>query len=121
MRSIFEYGSVCFLHCPDSTIGILQKVQNKAIRVCLKLPRYVNIGLLHESACLPMVKDRLLHLGSKMVAKMRAGNPLMKELIQKKEGINLQRIITQSQTPYRSHRSPLDVILPAQQGLLSSV
>ena len=115
VRSIFEYGSVCFLHCPDVTIDVLQKIQNKAIRICLKLPRYVSISLLHESACLQMVKDRLLNLGSRMVAKMRAGNPLMRGLIQKKEEQNLRNIVAQSQIPYQSHRSPLDVILPTQQ------
>ena len=121
VRSIFEYGAVCFLHCPDLVLDILQKIQNRAIRICLRLPRYVSVGLLHESACLQMVKDRLLQLGSKMVAKMRASNPLIGELIKKKEALNLQKIITQSQTPFRTHRIPLDVILPAQRPLLSSI
>ena len=114
IRSIFEYGSVCFLHCPDALLGSLQKIQNRAIRICLRLPRYVSIGLLHESACLPMIADRLQHLGSRMVGKMRASNPLLGEIIRKKEAWNLQRIITQSQSPNRSHRSPLDVILPVE-------
>ena len=114
VRSIFEYGSICFLHCPNATLGCLQKIQNRAIRICLKLPQYVSVRLLHESACLPMVGDRLQLLGSRMVAKMGASNPLIKEIVQKKEAQNLQKIITQSQNPDRSHRSPLDVILPAQ-------
>merc|ERR1712212_89921 len=43
IRSIFEYGSVCFLFCPDSLLDSLQKVQNRAIRICLRLPRYVSV------------------------------------------------------------------------------
>ena len=81
VRSIFEYGSVCFLHCPEATLGTLQKIQNRAIRICLKLPRYVSIRLLHESECLPMIRERLGYLGSKMVAKMRESNPLLGEII----------------------------------------
>merc|ERR1712002_975412 len=49
VRSIFEYGSVCFLHCPEATLDIMQKIQNRAIRICLKLPRYLSIKILHES------------------------------------------------------------------------
>ena len=83
VRSIFEYGSVCFIQCPNATLDSLQKIQNKAIRICLKLPRYVSVGLLHESACLPMIKDCLHNLGAKMVAKMRESNPLLREVILK--------------------------------------
>ena len=120
VRSIFEYGSVCFLHCPDATLDTLQKIQNKAIRICLKLPRYVSVRLLHEGACLPMIKDRLHHLGSRMVAKMKESNPLLKEVILKKEAVNLHAIIHQTQNEHRSHHSPLDIILPVQRPFLSS-
>merc|ERR1712240_485335 len=67
IRSIFEYGSVCFLHCPETTLNILQKIQNKAIRISLKLPAYTSIKLLHESACLPMIKARFIDLGQKIL------------------------------------------------------
>ena len=115
VRSIFEYGSLSFIHCPDATLGILQKVQNKAIRVCLRLPRYVSVGLLHESACLPMIRERLCQLGARMVAKMRKSNPLIREIILKKEDYNLQTARWQSRITHRSHHSPLDIILPVKQ------
>ena len=82
----------------------MQKVQNKAIRIALRLPNYINIKLLHEYACLPMIKERLHHLGSNLLGKMASNNGLIKELIQ-------QRGIP---TTKRSHRSPLDILLPAQ-------
>ena len=85
VRSIFEYGSVCFVHSPDSTLDIMQKIQNRAIRICLRLPRYVSLKLLHESACLPMIKVRLLQLSSKMVTKMKVGNPASGKLISERE------------------------------------
>ena len=118
IRSIFEYGSVCFVHSPDSTLDIMQRIQNRAIRTCLRLPRYVSLKILHESACLPMIKVRLLQLSSKMVTKMKVGNPVLGKLISEREAevIQLVRASTSKDQKviYRSHRSPLDVILPAQ-------
>ena len=114
IRSIFEYGSVCFLHCPESTMGIMQKIQNRAIRICLRLPRYISIRLLHESACLPTIKERLIQQGTKLVAKMRQANPLIRDLTIKHNRMVLNNIIMGRGSNVRSHRSPLDIILPAQ-------
>ena len=114
IRSIFEYGSISFLHCPDSCLDILQKIQNRAIRICLRLPRYISLKLLHESACLPTVKERLIQQGTSLLAKMRHGNPLIHDLIHKRERKILKDILEGRRYVVRSHRSPLDIILPAQ-------
>ena len=90
IRSIFEYGSVSFVHSPDSTLDILQKIQNRAIRICLRLPRYVSLKVLHESACLPMIKVRLLQLSLKMVTKMKVSNPVLENLISEREAEVIQ-------------------------------
>ena len=96
----------------------MQKIQNRAIRTCLRLPRYVSLKILHESACLPTIKVRLLQLSLKMVTKMKVGNPVLGKLISEREAevIQLVRASTSKDQKviYRSHRSPLDVILPAQ-------
>lgn len=119
IRSIFEYGSVCFLQCPEATLNILQKIQNRAIRICLRLPSYLSIRLLHESACLPTVRERLTQQGSSLINKMRR-NSLVKCLIEKHETQVLNSIIEGRGNIVRSHRSPLDIILPAQRPFLSS-
>ena len=119
VRSIFEYGSVCFLHCPDSVLDIMQKIQNRAIRICLHLPRYVSVSLLHKSACIPTIKERLLQLNKSLLVRMKQSNPLIKELTEAHENENLDRILRGIST-YRSHRSPLDIILPAQRPFLSN-
>ena len=85
IRSIFEYGSVCFLYCPDATISIIQKIQNRAIRICLRLPRYVSWKLLHESASVPFIKERLIELGSRLVARMRRQSSDMRNCRRKRE------------------------------------
>ena len=61
-----------------------------------------------------MVRDRLHQLGIKIVAKMKVGNPLICKLIEEKEADNIQEIRSQGQNIQRSHRSPLDIILPAK-------
>ena len=103
-RSIFEYGSIAFLHISDTTMNIMQKVQNKAIRIALRLPNYISIKLLHEYACLPMIKERLQQLGSNHLGKMASNNELIKNMI-KERGFPTEK---------RSHRSPLDILLPVQ-------
>ena len=116
VRSIFEYGAVSFLHCPDSTINIMQKVQNKAIRICLKLPRYVSVKLMHESSCLPTIKERILELGKNTLASMRMNNPLIRAMANKREAFIIRTIREKGlKSVTRSHRSPLDILLPAQQ------
>jgi hypothetical protein len=59
-RPILEYGSIAFAHAPKTNMEILQKVQDKAIRIALGLPRYISIELLHKSACPPRIGERLL-------------------------------------------------------------
>ena len=92
VRSVFEYGCVAFLHVADSTLEILQKIQNKAIRIALRLHRYVSLKILHENACLPTVKERLHQLGLSLLGKMGKGNPLIKEVVKEKEADNLQAV-----------------------------
>ena len=121
IRSIFEYGCVAFLHVPDTTLDILQKVQNKALRISLPLPKYISLKLLHENACLPTIKERFQQLGSRIMEKMRRNNPLVRDIIQQKEAENLKIVIQQGQnTTIRPHRSPLDILLPAQRPFLTS-
>ena len=121
VRSIFEYGSVSFLHCPDSTLDIMQKIQNRAIRICLRLPRYVSLRLLHESSCLPTVKERLIQLNAGILSKMRRSNPMIKTMVEERERSILNAIIQNGQVNgNQPHRSPLDVILPVQRPFLSS-
>ena len=113
IRSIFEYGSICFLHCPESTLDVMQKIQNRAIRICLKLPKYVSLKILHESSCLATIKDRFFELNRKIISRMIASNPLIKEVVKEHESGMLQSIRQHGRVLARPHRSPLDIILPA--------
>ena len=60
VRPVFEYGSLSTITVSDNIISKIQRLQNKFIRLALRLPNYFLSKLLHDSAGLPHVKDRLL-------------------------------------------------------------
>ena len=62
IRPIFEYSSLSTITASDYIISQIQRLQNKFIRLALRLPKYICTKLLHDSTGLPYVKDRLLPL-----------------------------------------------------------
>ena len=64
------------------------------MRICLRLPRFVSLKLLHESSCLPTIKERLIQLGTKILSKMRNSNPLIKTIVEEQES-EIPKIIRQ--------------------------
>ena len=64
VRPIFEYGSLSTITASDN-ISKIQWLQNKFIRLALRLPKYILPKLLHDSTGLPYVKDRLLTCATK--------------------------------------------------------
>ena len=84
VRLIFEYGSLSTIATSDYIISKIQPLQNKFIRFALRLPKYICFKLLHDSSCLPYVKDRLLSCASKSLDRI-ARNPLVEESISSKQ------------------------------------
>ena len=80
VRPIFEYGSLSTITTSDNIISKIQRLQNKFIRSALRLPKYICAKLLHDSADLRYVKDRLLSCASKTLDRI-AQNPLVEESI----------------------------------------
>ena len=60
VRPIFEYGSLSTITTSNTIIRKIQRLQNKFIRLALRLPKYISVKLLNDSFGLPYVKDRLL-------------------------------------------------------------
>ena len=77
---MFEYGSLWTITAPDYIISKIQRLQNKFIRLTLRLPKYICSKLLHDSTGLPYVKDRLLSRATKSPDRI-AQNPLVGESI----------------------------------------
>ena len=77
---IFEYGSLSTITTSDTIISEIQRLQNKFIRLALRLPNYISVKLLHDSSGLPYIKDRLLSHATRTLERITA-NPLVKESI----------------------------------------
>ena len=80
IRPIFEYGALSTITTSDNIISKIQRLQNKFIRLALRLPKYICSKLLHDSTGLPYVKDRLLSCATKSLDRI-AQNPLVGESI----------------------------------------
>ena len=80
VRPIFEYGSLSTITVSDNIISKIQRLQNKFIRLALRLPKYILPKLLHDSAGLRYVKDRLLSCATKSLDRI-AQNPLVEASI----------------------------------------
>ena len=80
VRPIFEYGCLSTITTSDTIISEIQRLQNKFIRLALRLPKYISVKLLHDSSGLPYVKDRLFSRATKTLERISA-NPLVEESI----------------------------------------
>ena len=80
VRPIFEYGALSTISTSDNIISKIQRLQNKFIRLALRLPKYICSKLLHDSTGLPYVKDRLLSCATMSLDRI-AQNPLVEESI----------------------------------------
>ena len=80
IQPIFEHGSLSTVITSDNIISKIQRLQNKFIRLPLRLPKYICPKLLHDSTGLPYVKDRLHSCATKSLDRI-AQNPTVEELI----------------------------------------
>ena len=76
VRPIFEYGSLSTITISDNIISKIQRLQNKFIRLALRLPKYILPKLLHDSAGLPYVKDCLLFCATKSLHRIAQNPPV---------------------------------------------
>ena len=80
VQSIFEYGSFSTITVLDNIISKIQQLQNKFIRLALRLPKNILPKLLHDSAGLLYVKDCLLSCATKSLDRI-AQSPLVEASI----------------------------------------
>ena len=80
VRPIFEYGSLSTITTLDTIISKIQRLQNKFIRLALRLPKYISVKLLHDSSGLQYVKDRLLSCATRTSERI-SKDPLVEESI----------------------------------------
>ena len=75
VRPIFEYGSLSTITVSDH-ISKIQWLKNKFIWLALRLPKYIFPKLLHDSAGLPYVKDRLLSCATQTLDRIAQNPPV---------------------------------------------
>ena len=97
VRPIFEFGSISFL---PARVTQLQRIQNEFIRLSLRLPSYLRTDLIHESAGLEQIKERLNSLNLNLMRKMLAQEDIQKTV---EKSLNV--------IPLNNYRSPLDSLL----------
>ena len=77
---IFKYGSLSTITMSDMIISKIQWLQNKFIRLALRLPKYISVKLLHDLSGLLYVKDRLLSCATRTLERI-SKNLLVEESI----------------------------------------
>ena len=80
VRPICEYGSLSTIKTSDTIISKIQRLQNKFIRLALRLPKYISVKLLRDSSGLPYLKNRLLSCAVRILERI-SKNPLVEESI----------------------------------------
>ena len=83
VRPIIDYGSISFIAARKTQKSRLQRIQNQAIRIALRLPRYTPISWLHELSGLETVNERQKSLALKYTKKIfdLKSNSLVTEFI----------------------------------------
>ena len=76
VRPIFKYGSLSTITVSYNIISKIQWLQNKFIRLALRLPKYILPKLLHDSTGLPYVKDSLLTCATKSLDRIVQNPPV---------------------------------------------
>jgi hypothetical protein len=68
---IFEYANFALLSANGATLNKIQKVQNKALRICQSKTIYDRVDTMHVESNMLNVKDRLNNLSNNYVSKIQ--------------------------------------------------
>ena len=64
IRSLFVYAYACWLNQSHTVISIMQKAQNRALRICLRKPRWYSVQKLHEELNSPTIRNIQIRLAN---------------------------------------------------------
>ena len=101
VRPIFEYGSLSTITISDKCHHQNSMVPKQIIQLVLRLPKYICPKLLHDSAGLPYVNDRLLSCATKSLYRIAQNPPV-------KESMSSNRL----SPPFDRFPTPLSVVRP---------
>ena len=100
IRSIFEYSSVCIVSAANVHLEKLQVIQNEALRIILRVPAYVSIARMNDSAGQKNVKEHLCAIAKERINRLQASSRLVQRTVDTYRKIRKNSYNT----------SPLDVV-----------
>ena len=100
IKSIFEYSSVCIVSAASTHLKKLQLIQNTALRIVLKVPAYMPIARMNDSANQTSVAEFLNTAAQKKVRQLYEKSTLVKETVENFRQLKASHFNT----------SPLDVM-----------
>ena len=91
IRPLFLYANACWLNQSQTVISIMQKAQNRALRICLRKPRWYSVQKLHEESKLTYYRKHSDTVGQKNTSRAHKRTKLKQFYgLQKRKG-NVQR------------------------------
>jgi hypothetical protein len=70
IRPVLEYGAIIMAAANKTRLAELQRIQKRALRICLKMPEFIPIWILHETANIEPIAQRLDHLGQNTIKRI---------------------------------------------------
>ena len=101
IRSVFLYANACWLNQSQTVMSIIQKAQNRALRICLRKPRWYSVQKLHEESNSPTIRN----------IPIRLANEYIKRAQKNKIEANLRLIEKKRQCPKNNRKSTVDLLI----------
>ena len=100
IRPLFEYSSICIINAAEVHMDKIQLLQNQALRVVMKCPRYVSTKDLHDGTGSHPIKNHLISDAKHRLQIMRRNSPIVGKVIAEYQ--TLRHI--------KENASPLDIL-----------
>ena len=67
IRPLFLYANACWLNQTQTVISIMQKAQNRALRIRFRKPRWYSVQKLHEKSNSPTIRNIQIRLAKEYI------------------------------------------------------
>ena len=85
IRPLFLYSNACWIDQSQALINKIQCVQNRALRICLRKPRFYKVQKLHEDANMQTIREVQIKLANGYISRaIKHNTQSVVELIHKK-------------------------------------
>ena len=71
IRPLFLYANACWIDQSNSIVNKIQLTQNRALRICMRKPRWYSVKKLLEEANIPAVRDFQIRLANEYLKRAK--------------------------------------------------